>query len=222
MQPIRSRLAAKINSTDNQIMSEVFTFGFKAAFFSGSTISSKLQKSEQASCRGRLPPRMSVGDCDSFLVYCLRMKNGIQRTFYPTGSVETEVPYVNGVVHGVSRAFHPNGLVAHEIPMVEGYEEGIATFWNDKGEVLGTYEIRNGTGTQKMWFPSGKLMGEVPLVNRMMMGRQVAYFEDGTVAAETYYVRNQQVTKKKYMEACASNPSLPRYADEVLHDRPRK
>ncbi|MEW6160053.1 MAG: toxin-antitoxin system YwqK family antitoxin [Verrucomicrobiota bacterium] len=140
------------------------------------------------------------------------MKNGIERTFHPNGQVRSEIPYINGVVHGLSQSWHANGLLAHEIPMVHGQVEGVARFWNEKGTFLGSYEIRNGTGIQKIWFPNGKLMGEVPLIDGMMTGRQIAFFEDGTIAAETYYIRNQRVSKKKYLEMCTTDPTLPRYA----------
>lgn len=143
------------------------------------------------------------------------MKNGTERTFYPDGKREGEITYVNGQVNGITKHWHPNGVLASEIPVKNNIVEGVAKFWDENGNLLGTYEIRNGTGVQKMWFPNGTLMGKTPLLNGMISGRQIAYFEDGTLAGETYFIRNQQVSKRKYRDACQKDPSLPRYEDEA-------
>ena len=44
--------------------------------------------------------------------------------------------------------------------------------------------------------------------------RQRAFFEDGVFAADTYWLKNREVSRKKYLEACAKDPSLPRYEDD--------
>jgi hypothetical protein len=51
------------------------------------------------------------------------------------------------------------------------------------------------------------------LVDGQWTGRQTAYFEDGTVAAETYYLHNRRVSRKQYQEACKRDPSLLRYEE---------
>src|ERR1043166_6628644 len=83
------------------------------------------------------------------------MRDGLVRTHYPDGTVETEVCYDQGVVHGVTKHWHPNGSLAAEIPMDRGQVEGVARFWSERGDLLGSYEIRNGTGVQKAWHSNG-------------------------------------------------------------------
>jgi hypothetical protein len=142
-------------------------------------------------------------------------KDRIERTFYASGQVETEITYDRGHVNGVTKRWHPNGVLASAIPVEDDMVEGVARFWDDSGKLLGEYEILGGTGIQKMWFPNGQLMGETPMQNGMITGRQIAFFENGEFCAETYYIANKKVSKKRYQEACRTDPSLPRYEDEV-------
>jgi hypothetical protein len=143
-------------------------------------------------------------------------RNGVEKTFYPNGQIRGEVTYVDDEVNGATRQWHQNGVLAREIPMRKGEIEGVVKQWNDKGELLGAYEIRNGTGVEKLWHENGKLIGEVSLVNGQFTGRQRTFFEDGVFAGDTYWIKNQKVSKKKYLEACAQDPSLPRYEDDDL------
>lgn len=141
-------------------------------------------------------------------------RDGTEKTYYPDGKLEGEVTYVNGHVNGVTRHWHPNGVLEFEIPVRNDIVDGTAKFWNDKGELLGTYEIRNGNGIQKAWHQDGSLAAELTLVGGAWTGRQRTYFPGGELIGETYWLNSKQVSKKKYLEACKKNPSLPRYDDE--------
>lgn len=148
------------------------------------------------------------------------IKNGVEKSYHPNGKVASEVTLVNGLPNGVTRAWHPNGFLASEIPVKNGVVEGVAKYWDEKGRLLGTYEIHDGNGIQKTWFPNGNLTGETTLVNGQWTGRQLAYFEDGTLAGESYYIKNAKISKKKYDEACKKNPTLPRYEESLKSKLP--
>jgi|KBSSwiStaDraftv2_1062776.scaffolds.fasta_scaffold378249_1 hypothetical protein len=136
----------------------------------------------------------------------------IEKRFYPNGQLETEITHFEGLERcWVTRHWHPNGILESEVPVKNGLTEGVARFWNQKGELIGTYEMHDGSGVQKGWHPDGSLMAEISWVNGERTGRQRSYFEGGELAVETYWVRGQQFSKKKYLAACLEDPSLPRY-----------
>ena len=139
-------------------------------------------------------------------------KERVERHFYPTGELETEITHFEGQERcWLTKHWHRNGILESEVPVKNGIPEGVARFWNQKGEFIGSYEMRAGTGVQKGWHPDGSLMAEITWVNGQRTGRQRSYFEGGELAVESYWVRGQQVSKKKYLEACLKDPSLPRY-----------
>jgi len=134
-----------------------------------------------------------------------------ERTYYPDGRIEGEVTLVDGRPHGTTRHWHPNGVLASEIPLDHGIIEGMVRQWDDSGELIGSCEIRKGTGIYRIWHPNGNLMGETSMIDGKWTGRQLAYFEDGELCGETYWLEDEKVSKKRYREACARDPSLPLY-----------
>ena len=139
----------------------------------------------------------------------------VEKRFYPDGQVESEITYLEGRGNRwVTKLWHPNGVLASEVLVVDGAPEGIVRFWNQKGELVGTYEMHDGTGVQKDWHSDGSLKAEISWVNGQWTGRLRSYFEGGELAAETYWIQGKQVSKKKYFEAAAKDPGLPQYDDK--------
>jgi len=77
--------------------------------------------------------------------------------------------------------------------------------------LLGEYHMKNGTGTSKSWHENGQLEGEMSHIGGQFCGRQRVWFEDGELAGTQYFLWNGKVSKKKYFEACKTDPVLPRY-----------
>jgi hypothetical protein len=105
-------------------------------------------------------------------------------------------------------------MLALEIPYEHGIENGMIKQWNDQGELLGSFEINKGTGTYSLWHQNGGFRGEISLVDGKFTGRQRTYWADGVLGAESFWLENEKVSKKRYREACEENPRLPRYDDE--------
>ena len=139
------------------------------------------------------------------------MKNGVEKTFYPNGQLETEVTYKNDLPNGTTKRWHSNGVLASEMPVKGGIVEGTAREWNDHGVLLGSYEILNGCGVMKHWYPNGQLRGELPFVNGQTSGCIRVWDDTGGFIAEEFYIANKKVSRKKYFEACKNDPALPRY-----------
>lgn len=138
----------------------------------------------------------------------------IERAYYDDGKIRFESDFIDGLPHGTQRHWHSNGQLAMVIIFDHGAMDGVTQQWNEQGKFLGSCKMEMGTGIYRMWYPNGQLMIETSYVGRMQTGRQRNYFEDGTLICETYWLKNNKISKKKYEAACQQDPSLPRFPDE--------
>ena len=44
----------------------------------------------------------------------------VRKTYYLTGALYSEIPYVNGVKHGIAKGYYKSGALGDEIPYVNG------------------------------------------------------------------------------------------------------
>jgi antitoxin component YwqK of YwqJK toxin-antitoxin module len=148
-------------------------------------------------------------------------QNGIERRWHLNGQLADESNWVDGLPNGVSRRWHANGVLAEEMPVKDGFVEGTVKEWNELGELLGTFEIRNGSGVWKSWHPNGRVSGETTYVNGQFNGRIAAWDETGGLIVEEFQIGGKKVSKRKYLEATKSDPSLPKYNDSEPMPRVR-
>lgn len=139
--------------------------------------------------------------------------NNTERTYYDDGKLRGESAFVNGVPHGLHRQWHPNSVLAMEIPYDHGMIDGTVKQWNDKGEMISTSELRKGTGVLRTLYPEQGTDGEMTYVDGKLTGRQLA-FCGGELMAITYWLDDKKVSRKRYVEACKTNKSLPHYEDD--------
>jgi len=137
----------------------------------------------------------------------------VERDYYPNGKIRFEGYFKNGIPHGFNRIWYENGLIAREYIFKEGVPDGISRHWDDAGNLLVENNIINGTGIEKVWNPETKSWSEFSWVNGECTGRFRTYWADGTVIGDVYWIRNKQVSKKKYIEMCQIDDSLPKYED---------
>jgi len=141
------------------------------------------------------------------------MSSQVQRVLYPNGQLKAEAPMVNGRIHGLKRDYHPNGQVALEIPFYHGLPNGMAKVCAADGRLLGEYTMEHGTGVMKLWHGNGVLASEVSMVEGFITGRQRTWYEDGLPVPDMYWIRGKKVSRKKYLEACKTDPELPQYPE---------
>lgn len=140
----------------------------------------------------------------------------IERTFYPNGQVEWEATIKDGKPIGMVRHWYENGVLKQECPCDEnGLEHGVVKDWNKEGELVNESRWSHGTGVSKSWFGNGQLESESHYVHGRLCGRMRMWWEDGGIMSTTYYIRDREVSKKKYDEACKTDTSLPRYEDDA-------
>jgi hypothetical protein len=137
----------------------------------------------------------------------------VEKYFYPNGQLRWEGSFEGERPEGPNRQWHDNGVLKEEHFFEAGLEHGIARKWNNEGKMLGEYHMNHGTGISKNWYENGQLWVEISYIDGQFCGRFRCWFEDGDLVATEYYIRNKKVSKKKYLEACKSDPVLPRYQD---------
>jgi len=151
------------------------------------------------------------------------MNDGLEQKefYYPSGKLEAERSFKEGIPHGYHREWHENGSLASEVRYNNGVPEGVGKQWDRSGNLIFSYSIYNGTGIQKAWFPDQGIWAEISWLYGKMTGRQRTYMiNDGTVIGDTFWIENKSVSRKSYSKACETNPNLPRY--EKDSDKPRK
>jgi hypothetical protein len=116
-------------------------------------------------------------------------------------------------LEGPNRHWHDNGILEEEHFYIAGLEHGVSRQWDREGKLLGTYDMKYGTGISKHWAENGQLVHEMSYVDGQFCGRSRTWFEDGELVGTQFWIRNQKVSKKKYLEACKKDPTLPRYED---------
>lgn len=137
----------------------------------------------------------------------------IEKTYYPNGQIESEVSFKNGIPHGPHKHWHENGILAWEWTCKDGVIDGIGKQWDSSGNLLVTFEIVNGTGIQKIWDETQQCFVEGTWHKGRMTGRIRSYLKDGTFLSEGFQFRGKTISKKRYIEECKKDPTLPRYDD---------
>lgn len=98
-------------------------------------------------------------------------QNGIVKTYYPDGSVQSEISYVNDILDGSAVWYYPNGQLKSE----KNFDKGILNGW------------------VKEYYKSGLLKEEYFVKNGMKGGTNRVFYENGTLKALSNYVNGNQM-----------------------------
>lgn len=100
-------------------------------------------------------------------------QNGIVKTYYPTGEIQSELSYVNNVLEGNSVWYYQNGNIMTE----KNYDNGILNGWvkeyYDSGLMKEEYEVKDGIkdGVARAYYKNGGL-------------RKIYYFSKGMITKQ--------------------------------------
>ncbi|WP_158502004.1 toxin-antitoxin system YwqK family antitoxin [Vitiosangium sp. GDMCC 1.1324] len=96
---------------------------------------------------------------DQYMFWKGQPFTGIAVEFFPDGTLQSEVPHVNGIRHGLVRAWHPSGQLRKESNLWYGGLHGYRREWDEQGhlvaEVLGELGIAI---AEKRWDEQGRLI----------------------------------------------------------------
>lgn len=171
------------------------------------------------------------------------------RHFYPTGDLEHEHAYRDGVRHGMQYRWHAPGELLSAEPFERGVPHGTAYEWGHEGRLLGSYTLEHGTGIDLWWqeWDGTVFLAEVhPMQEGQPHGFEWWVNEDQqSVYVERhwqrwqlhgierewnsqdrlrrgyprYWVAGERVTKRQYLKTAARDPTLPPFRPEENNPR---
>lgn len=139
----------------------------------------------------------------------------VRRTYHRDDIIVLEERLKNGVPHGRRRLWHRNGQLAVEENYRHGLLHGVCRQWNQDGKLLGSFEMKQGTGLQRAWHDNGRLNQEFSTVNGRFCGRSRAWLRDGTLLSDRVLLFDCQVTPHQYRLAAAKDPRLPKLRGRI-------
>ncbi len=102
--------------------------------------------------------------------------NGIQKEYYESGKLQSELNYSDGKKNGVYKSYYENGKLQYE-----------SNYTNDK---------RN--GAFKGYYENGVLKFEIPYTNDLINGVYKEYFENANLKEENTYIDGVLMSYKEY------------------------
>ena len=116
-----------------------------------------------------------------------KKNENLVKTFYPDGTLKTEVPIENKKKNGLAKAYYADGKLRQSIEYMNGFKHGEATTYYENGNKYQVSRYKYGKlhGIRERYHEDGKLMSEVP------------YYEGDPAAGLKEYLLDGSL-KKKY------------------------
>jgi len=141
-----------------------------------------------------------------FFVFCavpLLAQNGIVKSYYPSGKVQTEESYVEDVRDGAFYKYYENGNLGEEKNYLSGVLNGWYRTFYESGLMREEVYLENGirNGVDKLYYENGAL-AEVRSYKNGKLIRTIKLDYDPTYSPppEAYVGSNQQIINKKNNE----------------------
>ncbi len=119
--------------------------------------------------------------------------NGKAVTYNGFGYVVLEENYRNDTLYGTYNKFYDDGAPQVAGGYKDGLFDGRWIYYNNHGKIVGMGEFDHGSGTQKAWWPNGKLKREVTYVHNVKNGAERWYNQDGELEKVVYYEDGEPV-----------------------------
>lgn len=122
-------------------------------------------------------------------------QNGIVRTYFDDGTIESEIAYVNDILDGLSVFYFPNGNVREEIPFSYGKINGVQRKYFTNGLLKEERNIREGVldGLTKVFHENGALKEALNYEQGKLTKKiEVAFDSSYTAPLELYLAGNRQ------------------------------
>lgn len=154
--------------------------------------------------------------------YVDNKREGLWLKFYPTGTIRSEITYVNDFPRGPYRIHYPSGKVEEEGNWQGMRNVGEFKRYHENGRIAQDFQFNakgKREGTQRYYYPSGQPQLTVEVRNGIAHGDYRTYYADGSLREEKRIVegRVDSASIVKYPPAddrLASASSLPN--DESL------
>lgn len=167
--------------------------------------------------------------------YYINNKLIITRSYWKDGELYNETLFKDGKKEGPERYWYKNGQIRSERFYKNDLLDGTCRWWSNSGKFTGTFEMKNGTGVVKEWYPDGTVKEETPFRDGLPHGIAFSYHPNGrkkqecgksegrnhgvlilwnekgglTDGSPYFFVRGLERTREEYLEARLQDPTLP-------------
>lgn len=125
---------------------------------------------------------------------CIEIKtgaplNGMLKTYFPSGKVDAEINYANGVRDGKYRLYYESGALRSSGVYQNGKINGNLTSYYEDGTLQAETQVSDGLwdGTRRTYYHDGTLKSEEEFSQGLKNGEQKFYFEDGNPSMRVVY-----------------------------------
>jgi len=111
--------------------------------------------------------------------------NGVVKTYYPNGVLQTESNWKDGKENGISKIYFENGTLFRESKWIRGKENGISKSYREDGGILIESNWKDGKadGIWRIYSDEGTLKRELT-------------FKNGNAISGVYYNKNGSIDRK--------------------------
>jgi TonB family protein len=124
------------------------------------------------------------------LIFCFTFaasaQDGLIKTYFPNGKVETEINYVNKVREGSAKIYYDNGNLHQEFSYINGKVEGLV----------------------KEYYPTGKLKLTYIIEDGKKEGQESLFKEDGTYLSDILYEKGKRVIENTIPAETAADTNI--------------
>jgi len=106
--------------------------------------------------------------------------------FFKETRVKLEL-FKNGKKHGVQKEWYKDGKPKLESPYKDGVRYGVFRVWNEKGELVGECEIKNGEGVMQIYHSNGRLYQEKHFSQNAENSLALELYDNGQAASLNWY-----------------------------------
>ena len=127
---------------------------------------------------------------------------GMQKMYFKSGKLASEISYVNGKRNGVSREYYENGKLKSVCAFSNDWINGNAINYYENGNISNEDVFTNGVinGIRKCYNEDGSMDFEVLYVNGEREGIQKGYYPDGKLRFLITYKHGREKEEKNYDE----------------------
>lgn len=143
---------------------------------------------------------------------------GLWRKFYPTGTVRSEITYVNDFPRGPYRIYYPSGKVEEEGDWQGMKNVNAFKRYHENGRIAQDFHFNSKgrrDGTQRYYYPSGQPQLTVEVENGLSHGLYQTYYADGSLKEQKQIISGR-VDPASVVHYPAANDRLASESDPEL------
>ena len=135
-------------------------------------------------------------------IYVKGKKDGLHRTWYENGQLQSEYNYKDGKEDGLGRAWYEDGQLGAEKNYKDGKSNGLQREWYKNGRLMFEWsEINNRqNGLNTAWYSTGRLWWKGNDVNHKKEGIWKGWYENGQLHYEINFKEDERISQKCWDE----------------------